>query len=396
MKKIFKEYGGIIIVVIAIVALIGLVSALMQPGGVMEGAFSNITQSFVNKVDDLADGDIPAENLLESLSWTYGKSIQNDAGNTITYANGSLSSDIDVESGKSYVLNFNFSEMSSKALRIVYYDSDNNYISSKSIRNYYDEKTFVFTVPNDVNVVKAKLTFKVTSDSGSAEKLVPTTSIMYSVDELQNNGYKLAGKTILNFGDSIAFGSVDNCYSYCYQVADNNYMHVYNEAVAGSTIRTTKTLNILKQINESTITEPDFILINGLTNDAYTEVIQEQLGTITSDFTSTLDTTTFCGSFEATLKAAKEKWPNAQIIFVTTHKNGNRNYDAQNTLTELAIEMCEKWSIPVADVYHNSGLDSFNEEHMNTYINDGSHPNTLGYKKFYVPIIEAKIKEVLN
>ena len=56
MKQIFKEYGGVIIVVIAIVALITLVSLLMKPGGVLDGAFGNITQSFVDKTQDLVDG----------------------------------------------------------------------------------------------------------------------------------------------------------------------------------------------------------------------------------------------------------------------------------------------------------------------------------------------------
>ena len=167
-------------------------------------------------------------------------------------------------------------------------------------------------------------------------------------------------------------------------------MQLHNLAVAGSTIRTSKPLNILTQLKNCTINSADYVLINGLTNDAYSFVIVNELGEVTSDFDAQIDTNTFCGGFEETLKTAKEKWPTANIIYITTHINGNRNYEAQNILTELALEMCEKWEVEVVDIYHNSGLDTF-EDKSGTYINDGSHPNTEGYKKYYVPMIEQKM-----
>lgn len=51
MQKIFEEYGGVIVTVIAVVALIGLVTVLMnsEAGGVLYDAFQNIVQTFVDK-----------------------------------------------------------------------------------------------------------------------------------------------------------------------------------------------------------------------------------------------------------------------------------------------------------------------------------------------------------
>ena len=49
MKKIFEEFGGVIVTVVSVVALISLVVFLMKPGGVVEGAFGNLTRSFAEK-----------------------------------------------------------------------------------------------------------------------------------------------------------------------------------------------------------------------------------------------------------------------------------------------------------------------------------------------------------
>lgn len=56
MKEIFKEWGGTIIILIAVVAVIGLVGFLMQPNGVIDGAFTTLVQSFVDKSNVSLDG----------------------------------------------------------------------------------------------------------------------------------------------------------------------------------------------------------------------------------------------------------------------------------------------------------------------------------------------------
>ena len=53
MQKIFEEYGGVIVTVIAVVALIGLVTILMQNNGVLYNAFQDIVKTFVSKSQTL-------------------------------------------------------------------------------------------------------------------------------------------------------------------------------------------------------------------------------------------------------------------------------------------------------------------------------------------------------
>ena len=61
---------------------------------------------------------------------------------------------------------------------------------------------------------------------------------------------------------------------------------------------------------------------------------------------------------------------------------------------DKAIEICKKWGIPVCDLtigcpslYENTNL-----KQNYTHNADGWHPNEEGYKKYYVPKIEAWLK----
>jgi hypothetical protein len=49
MKEIFQEYGGILITVVAIVALILVIQFVVGDSGVVKNAFTDLIQGFVNK-----------------------------------------------------------------------------------------------------------------------------------------------------------------------------------------------------------------------------------------------------------------------------------------------------------------------------------------------------------
>lgn len=48
MQKIFEEYGGVIVVAVAIVALIAIVTALVGDSGVIKNAFESLVDQFLN------------------------------------------------------------------------------------------------------------------------------------------------------------------------------------------------------------------------------------------------------------------------------------------------------------------------------------------------------------
>ncbi|MBQ8624847.1 MAG: hypothetical protein IJ419_01580 [Agathobacter sp.] len=51
MKEVFQEYGGVIVTIIAIVSLIGVISAVIGTGeeGIIGSAFTDLMESFFNQ-----------------------------------------------------------------------------------------------------------------------------------------------------------------------------------------------------------------------------------------------------------------------------------------------------------------------------------------------------------
>ncbi len=54
MKEIFEQYGGAIITVVVILALVGIVTALLQPDGVVYAALSKLITDFADSAEKAA------------------------------------------------------------------------------------------------------------------------------------------------------------------------------------------------------------------------------------------------------------------------------------------------------------------------------------------------------
>lgn len=218
---------------------------------------------------------------------------------------------------------------------------------------------------------------------------------------------KLFGKVVYNFGDSISKGEGNDNYGYAEMLRDGTGCKLYEYGVGGATIATgsgtTNTIEV--QINQAIahITQynnslADIVLLNGSTNDfgyAY------PIGSANDNYDGTYDKTTICGGMENCIYKIKQAFPNSIIVFVLVHKNRRiTTTDNQgHTMTYEQIvkaqkEVCHKWGIPYVDIY-NKGMNTRYAYNSETYSIDGTHPNELGYRKFYYPQVLSELESVL-
>ncbi|MDE7082246.1 MAG: SGNH/GDSL hydrolase family protein [Clostridia bacterium] len=218
-------------------------------------------------------------------------------------------------------------------------------------------------------------------------------------------------KTLAVFGDSIMYGSGNDGFGVGEYLKKDMGFKLIKYCVGGARVGYCEEKNwfiiqVRKAVRDNIV--PDYIVFDGFTNDCYkTDGVNFDvpLGNIPSAVQDIFDITwqdDFSTCFESAVCAFKKYFPKAKIIFVRPHKMGRREEEAQRIYGERAVALCKKHSVAVADIYEESGLDTFLAEHRDRYTNDSyswgkgdcTHPNAIGYEKFYMPIIEKKIKEL--
>ena len=206
---------------------------------------------------------------------------------------------------------------------------------------------------------------------------------------------------VLVFGDSIT--------EYNYSAKDNwlkradkalRFASVKNLAVGGTGIvrgGINSWLEKLKTIDNSN--QYDLILVMGNMND-----FSQHGEGFTMDTIGTFEdegTTTQYGAVKTFVKNLQEKFPTTQIGWITSQPRQylSSDSDADNPVTSNGYlygkksvfekansaikEVCEDRSIPVLDLFHNSGFNIPNEQtRLKYFYNDGNlvHPNDEGHE----------------
>ena len=152
--------------------------------------------------------------------------------------------------------------------------------------------------------------------------------------------------------------------------------------------------------------DADIVCLEGGINDYWLNV---PLGDFSpSDFTGTIDNTTICGALESIFRQAIDKWVGKPIVFIISHKIATTAW-TQNTAgytfaqaREKMLAICEKYSIPVLDMWNAGGLNAYMPSLNNAFLNggsnthpDGCHPDVNGYKKYYVPRLISLFESIL-
>lgn len=292
----------------------------------------------------------------------------------------------------------------------------------------------------DADFVSKKVTVKLTNDKGYSAEVKDVSFYSSSVDDNIGSMYVRAAsgngnvgvdnlrisitgdgvpaepeipsalnyKSVYAFGDSIVYGHNAPGNAFMNLIANKYSMSLTKYAKNGATVMDSGN-DIIAQVNGASSEEPDFIVFDGYTNDAYGPAasdsfnssgsnpdVTQHLGVIQSSGAESFDNTTFCGAFEEILYTMKNKWPNSKIVYVTIHKSGARDFEIQTQLHDLAVEMCEKWGVEVVDMFNDCDLDTRDPEQMAKYIINGagSHPNVVCCEEYYVPMIVDKMTEL--
>lgn len=209
---------------------------------------------------------------------------------------------------------------------------------------------------------------------------------------------KLKGKTVYGFGDSLICGHYSKV-GMLDMLCDNEGMIYKKYAVNGAKI--TGQWEILKQIILGDTEQPDFVIFDGGTNDAFTS---SPIGEFSEEYTSQ-GYDTFVGAFDTVCNNIRVKYPNAKIIYVSPHKMPTSSFEIQKTIHDMALKVCDKYSISVVDIYRQGQINTNIETMKNEWSYDtegttsggsGTHLTGEGYYKFYAPMIKAKMLELLD
>ncbi len=199
---------------------------------------------------------------------------------------------------------------------------------------------------------------------------------------------ELKNKIIACLGDSITAGSdTDQNYNYVYHLQQLSGATVLNFGVAATRIATRLIPHENPSWNDSFLLRAermdgsyDIILIFGGTND-YARQNPTPLGDISST-----DEHTFYGALKLLYDKVIVAHPESEVFAVTPlHREKEKNYGLEGLelldYVNAVREVASLYSIPVIDLWNNSGIQAQNLEVMKEYLVDGLHPTQKGAKR---------------
>lgn len=289
----------------------------------------------------------------------------------------------------------------------VFFNCEKNYLSAVcygSVTDYVDE---IITVPPECCFVA----FASYKTDLIVKKYQPTTNklneIVYEMENnlnfLNSSITSLKGKSLYVDGDSIMYGYGSDGYSVGEFLRDKYGMTLTKGAVSGATLA-------VKADSDNSICTRltalsdiyDYIIFDGGVNDVSQDIT---LGEITNHYKGGYDTTTTIGALEQICYTLVTNFLTVKKLFVFTHKivkvSNPVMSDKMITCNNAIKSTLNKWGIPYVDLYNECNLCAINETINNTYfklnsdgIGDRVHPTKDAYAKFYMHLIEAKIKNI--
>ena len=206
---------------------------------------------------------------------------------------------------------------------------------------------------------------------------------------------ELKGKRIAFLGDSITEGvgvsSVEK--TYWNLVAQRTGAGVYGYGIGGTRIAKNRLpgnnpyvdANWFGSRVEKMISAADIVVVFGGTNDfGHGDAPMGTMKDRTND--------TFYGAYHLLMQQLIHRYPYAQLVVMTPmhrcseedmpfNEAGIRRAGVLKDYVEAIREVAEFYSVPVVDLFAESGIQPRMEIHKKMYMPDGLHPNDAGHVK---------------
>lgn len=196
-------------------------------------------------------------------------------------------------------------------------------------------------------------------------------------------GNDLAGLTWAVLGDSITAASgVER--SYHSIIAQKLGLTAINYGYNGSWISYTDAMPEGNEmcVRYATMTEDaDIITCLGGINDINNNAALGQMGDT--------ENTTFYGAMDLLIRGLLGKYPGKRIGFITPPRYGDGA--REQPYIDAIHAVCEKYAVPVLDLYREGMASTATAELSATYFKDGLHPNELGHD-----VIARKVEAFLR
>ena len=213
-------------------------------------------------------------------------------------------------------------------------------------------------------------------------------------------------KTAVFLGDSLCAGDIEGSeydgWGWAGLIGEANCMTWKNYGRNGGTITpiasvAAESRDLNSQVNIAKAEHPgaDFVIFEGGSNDAY-QLKDAGLGVISDDF-YTFDTSTFSGAMESLIRKIMDAFPNAQVGYIVAPKMGTPPYtndrNIQRKYFDRAVEICQKWGVPVIDLWNGAHLIPALLYHAQNFYTDMQHLTLAGYQRIS-PQIEAWMRNM--
>ena len=318
----------------------------------------------------------------------------------------------EVEAGKQYTVNWLYGSLG-------IYDNTDTII----VANYIDSIPFTVTIP-DGGV-------KMTLFGGSGRMIdimlvegneIPDEYIPHSIFDIESKKdheqdkildsilHPLKGVKWCAYGDSLTdsatlAGQTTGTKNYVDYVSESLGLNVVNCGSGGT--------GFLKNYNNkgtfvdrvsSIPLDTEILTVFGSFNDY--EYISENLGTLGDTGTDTI-----YGAIYNFINDVYARCPDVIMGIITPTKWGYLSVwkdvsaaDLCDSYVEALLKAADKWSIPVLDLYHDSGLRPWNSNFAQLYYKDDDgngiantvHPLDAAHKRFIAPKVEAFIKRIYH